>query len=337
MGFFKKVGKALGGVGKSILGGVGGTVLGLGSSLISGNQSNKAQNKAANKAYEQGQALAQQQEESQGRLNEQNAKLNYDYGEQAADAAHQRSLDLYNHQQETESMTAKFNEAKELGLNPLAFGGAGQPGNTGGGASGGGAGGQQGDATNYLGILSAMNQAKQVAAETQRTKQEAYLLSAQRKEIEARAEKQETESDAVKAKTPYEAEFTRQQGIREFIENTRKQWEDSGVKEEHEMDITRNPELGITHYIQTNSHFNNRLAGEIGDIVARGELNTEKKNNLWQELLNATKDSNSRETQAAAVKLAAEWTTGEYTNWKTWTGLATDALGTLTKLISLGK
>lgn len=100
---------------------------------------------------------------------QQSAQMNYDLGQMAADEQQRRNIEFYNLQQETEGLTAQFNEAQELGLNPLAFtggGGASGGGGAGGSGQGGTAGRQQGQVGDYLSILNAATEAER--AETER-------------------------------------------------------------------------------------------------------------------------------------------------------------------------
>lgn len=80
-----------------------------------------------------------------------------------------------------------------------------------------------------------------------------------------------------------------------------------------------------------------KTLAETGNMKASALLTNEKAKGYWQELLNATALANNDGIKAAAIKLSAEWDTGEYTNWKTWTELGKDALGTIGSLITKGK
>lgn len=80
-----------------------------------------------------------------------------------------------------------------------------------------------------------------------------------------------------------------------------------------------------------------KTLAETGNMNASALLTNNKAQGYWQELLNATAMANNDGIKAAAIKLSAEWDTGEYTNWKTWTELGKDALGTIGSLITKGK
>lgn len=127
------------------------------------------------------------QEESQQRLNEASALLNFSYGEQAADEAHKRSIDLYDYKANYENYENTIARAKEAGVNPLAVlgMGGGGAGGIGGGAMGDGAGGQRAQAPNYLDVLSVKSQAKVANAEALKAGKEAALLTSQKRNIDA--------------------------------------------------------------------------------------------------------------------------------------------------------
>ena len=66
--------------------------------------------------------------------------------------------------------------------------------------------------------------------------------------------------------------------------------------------------------LQTMANANNQEAQAL--------LTNEKAQGYWQELLNDTVRADSDKIKATAIKLASEWSTGEFTNWKTWADLA---------------
>ena len=75
-----------------------------------------------------------------------------------------------------------------------------------------------------------------------------------------------------------------------------------------------------------------KTLAESGNLNASEALTTEKRKILWIELMNETmkaqaamkgaeaslKLAENDAVKSAAIKLATEWETGEYTNWKTW-------------------
>lgn len=283
------------------------------------------------------------QEESQMRINEQNAELNYRYGEQAADAAHERSLGLLQAETEANSLQAQVEDARAAGLSPgLLYGGGagGTGGSAGGGAMGTGARGQSGEAPDYLEIEAIKNQNKLTAIDAARLVNESLKVKAEKENIEADTALKNEERMTSEELTPIEIAVKREEGLSKWIENERKKIEQGGWDGEDAKSIY-NKALGEVYFTK-GSDWDKKEALEVAKAFSevRGqdilnELNTEKKKGYWEELANATKNANASEAQAAAVKLAAEWSTGEYTNWKTWISVANDAVGSITNLIKV--
>ncbi|QCS36881.1 DNA pilot protein [Tortoise microvirus 19] len=284
------------------------------------------------------------QEESQMRLNEQNAELNFQYGEQAADAAHQRSLGLLQAETEANSLEAQVADARAAGLSPgLLYGGGagGTGGSAGGGAMGAGARGQSAEAPDYLEVEAIKNQNKLVAIEAARLVNESLKVKAEKDNIEADTALKNEERMTSEELTPIQKAIGEQEGLSKWIENERKKIEQSGMQ--GDVESLYNKALGEIHFTK-GSDWDKKQALEVAKAFSevRGqdiinELNTEKKKGYWEELANATKNADSQAQQAAAVKLAAEWSTGEYTNWKTWVSLAKDAVGAVTDIVKIGQ
>lgn len=297
-----------------------------------------------------GNRKVKKQEESQKRINEHLAELNYGYGEQAADAAHERSLGLLQAQTEANSYESQVADAKAAGLSVgLLYGGGGAGGaggSAGGGAMGTGARGQSAQAPDYLEVEALRQQSKLANAEIQRVINESSKTKAEKENIEADTKLKDEERMTSEELTPLQKALLHEQGVSQFINNHRKQYEN--ISEE-----TRGESHGKWHHlygeswIEKGSIFDQKTAIEIAEAISRtesnnimSELNTEKKKNLWQELLNETvkaeatkKQADNDAVKAKAVKLAAEWQTGEYTNWKTWSQTAADAVGALGDIV----
>lgn len=273
---------------------------------------------------------------------QQSAQLNYNLGQQAADAQQQRNIDFYNLQQETEGLTAQFNEAQELGLNPLAFtgGGAGGGGGAGSGSTqGGNQGNQRGEVPEYLGILNAMTEAERAETERKLVTAQIAQIGADTANTIADTRLKNEERKSSEERSPIENELLRQEGIEKFINNTKEKYKTQNniVDADSFGDFTK--ELGYS-IIYKGSYFDQQTSIEIAEAASRAnnnnaaaELNTEKRKGYWQELINATKSANAEEAKAAAVKLAADFNYGEYTNWKYWTKLAGDGIGGIINLI----
>lgn len=269
-------------------------------------------------------------------------KENYEYGEMAADSAHERSIALYDYQKEAESLANQISEAKESGVNPAAIiqGYGGGSGGIGGGAQGGGARGVEG--VDVAGILGAQNERKalslegiRVGAEVAKQRQEAKQTKAETERIKAETDKIKEETETENKSRDVVIENIKQEGWGKFLDNARKDWEGKEIDPRGEGSIYENTIYG-DYAISNAPNFNKKEAAEIAELITRAELNTEKKKGYWEELLNATKNADANMIKANAIKLAAEWETGEFSNWKTWVETAGRASGTLKNLIGLG-
>lgn len=273
---------------------------------------------------------AKKQEESQMAINKQNAQLNFEYGEMAADNAQERG-----------SLVNQMNDINEAGLSPgLIYGGAGAGGT---GAQGSGARGQSSEAADWIGAMEVALNAKMVGAETARMAAETSLIKEQREQMKAETEKTKEDTATSQELTPFQKALLKEQGVAQWIENERKEWENE-THEEFESKNIRHKDLERTINISKGSNFDERITTEIAEAKSRiegnkamTELNTEKKKMLWNELVNATKNADANATQAAAIKLAAEWQTGEFTNWKTWTNEAKEAVKGIADIIAKGR
>lgn len=319
----------------------GGLVSGGIGALLGGIGSGRAQKNAL--------ALLEKQYEQQRALNAENAEMGFNYGEKAADAAHQRGLSLYEIQKQDQSASAQVQDLKDAGLNVgLLYGGAGVGGAGGGstkGAQGDGAGQMGTQVPSYLEVEAAKQQRKLTNAELARTVNESRLIAAEEEKLKAETANINEERMTSEELTPVQKELLYQEGWGKFLENARIDYENRGLRDKNgkQRDVEYHNEIykegaGITQH----GIFNKQKAVELAEALSRVEgnkaaaaLDTEKKKGYWTELLNATTSANASAAQAAAVKLAAEWTTGEYTNWKTWTQLAGEAAKTLEGLIKI--
>ena len=80
---------------------------------------------------------------------------------------------------------------------------------------------------------------------------------------------------------------------------------------------------------------------DTGNANAQALLNNKKAEGYFKELINATAHADADTIKALAIKLTAEFNTGEFTNWKTWADLGLQATqvigGVVTKGIAAGK
>lgn len=272
----------------------------------------------------------------------------FEYNEKSADNAHQRTLGLLEASKQANSMQEKVKQANEAGLSTgLIYGGGGA-----GGAASASSGAQantqtgspqQENLSQVLDINNAINQRKLANAEVDRVKNETALLETKRENLEADTAKKTGEASQIEALTPIQKELMKQSAIQQFVENERREWEQGGNAGK-DVQMSRNSELGYTSGISKGSKFDERISAEIAETMSKvennkalAELNTQKKLGYWTELLNATKNANNEEIKANAIKLAAEWNTGEFTNWKTWVDTAKDAVGAVGDIIKISK
>lgn len=285
--------------------------------------------------------LLQQQEEAQRRLNEQNAELNYQYGEQAADAAHQRSLGLLAAETEANSYTNQVADLQNAGLNVgLLYGGAGGGGgaSAGGGAQGGGAGNQRGQAPNYLEIEAERTARKLASAELTRTINESRLVNAEKEKTLAEAENLREQTDTSKELTPIQKEVLRQEGIQKLIEVARENGKLSGTGGNQEY---YNDTLEWAININHESHYQRelegdiaKLAGEIEGINIKNALDTQAKEIAWRELIMAEAKNKIDLIKAKAIALAAKFSSGVLANETTWRNAAKKGGKALVELLN---
>lgn len=289
-------------------------------------------------------------------LQQRGAELSYEYGELAAEEAYRRQREMYEIQKEDTSYKAQVQDAEEAGLSfGLLYGGGGGGGSASGGkAAQGGAtlGGAATEVSPYaeaeLGL-----QLGQLGAEIKRVKSEAKLNKQEINESKARerltaAEERKTDAETLSTiestRTETESrelliENLKQEGYGKWIENVTKDWNAKETSENGDSGIYDNEKFG-TFAISPKNNINKKEAAEIAKIAAETagieavkELNNAKKNALWEELIIATRNADANQQKAAAAKLAAEWSTGEFTNWKTWINIADDAIGAIGGLI----
>jgi hypothetical protein len=229
-------------------------------------------------------------------------------------------------------------QMKAAGLNPaLMYGHAGSGGTTISSGAGSASGGQASDETSRK---MANMQVMGMGLQMQKMGAEVKKLEADAKKAEADAKKAESEAQTREELRAFEKELLRQEGIEKWLQNLRENLKNSGQLANNEMQMFRNNVLDEYTAFQSTGYWNQEITAAIAKALAEAkslealaELNTEKKKGYWTELLNATKNADSEAAKAAAMKLATEWSTGEYTNWKTWVDIGKDAVNTIAKTI----
>ena len=228
-------------------------------------------------------------------------------------------------------------QMKAAGLNPaLMYGHAGAGGTTAVSSAGTVTGAHASDETSRKLANIQMQgmglQMQKLSAEIQKTRAEAEKAKAEAKKVTE-------ETETISQKRQFEIELLKQHGMEKWIQNLREKIKNEGELTENEMILYRNPVYGTTSFQKT-GYWNQEVTTNIAKALAETEnqeaqaaLTNEKTKGYWNELLNATKNADSEAVKAAAIKLAAEWNTGEYTNWRTWVDIGTDAVNAVAKTI----
>lgn len=301
------------------------------------------------------------QVDAQKQLNEQAAKLNYEYGEKAAENAYQRQMEMYERSYKDQSYSAMRQQMEDAGLSVGLMYGGGSPGGAGGATTGapqgetGGA--EAGRADSPAAQQAAAMQQAQLGLGLVSMKKDLAIKDAQVEEINATAEAKRAEAanlteQKITTMQSRDALIQKliQEGMKDFISNVQNKWKSfagrdwGGIPGEVNKYGEENELYGF-YGIAENSYVNEEQAmtiakgiAETNEANANGEaakaladLNNQRANGYWQELLNATMHANADAVRAAAAKLSAEFETGKYTNWKTWADLAKSAIGAIAR------
>lgn len=296
---------------------VGGGLVGKAMGMFGPSQSTRD-----HRQIEQQKKLSQIQEEANRRL------MQDSYGLQK---------DMYNHQYGMNTPEAMRKRYEEAGMNPaLAYtqgGVGGVSGGSGGASVGGGmAANAAQDMTAEASKEGAMNQ--KIGMALQHRMQESQIAL-----NESQAAKNEKEAENLGAKTTTEEQQRDilidnlkkiNQGM--FIEQMEKRFEQGhnfedgkgqGISGENEI-------TGYTHTILKDSLYGEKVVTEVlktqaetGNIEAQELLTNKKAEGYFKELLIKQQEADQEGMKSAAMKLAAEWSTGEFKNWKTWYDMGT--------------
>lgn len=270
------------------------------------------------------------QVDAQKQLNEQAAKLNYEYGEKAAENAYQRQMEMYERSYQDQSYSAMRQQMENAGLSVgLMYGGGGN-----GGAGGATTGAPQGE-TGGAEAGRADSPADQQAAAIQQAqlglglvsmKKDLAIKDAQVEEINATAAAKRAEAANLTEKSITEMQQREWvvRGAKEiahthYIDRLRKEYEDTQPAEGGEdmewndaqfgaykivYEGMRNQEtrVGVLEAIsRTNKNNEERNAAK-----ALAKLNNAKADGYWKELQIELIKGNALAAMAAAQKLNAE-------------------------------
>lgn len=266
----------------------------------------------------------------QKELNEQAAKLNYEYGEKAAENAYRRQMEMYERSYKDQSYSAMRNQMEDAGLSIGLMYGGGGPGGAGGATTGapqGATGGAEaGRADSPAAQQAAAVQQAQLGLGLVSMKKDLAIKDAQIEEINATAAAKRAEAANLTERSITEMQQRDWivRGAKEiahthYIDRLRKEYEDTQPAEDGEdmewndvqfgaykivYEGMRNQEtqVGILEAIsRINKNDEERNAAK-----ALARLNNTKADGYWRELQIELIKGNAMAAMAAAQKLNAE-------------------------------
>lgn len=232
------------------------------------------------------------------------AKINYKYGEMAAENAFERQQVLYNRTYQDQSYANKVAQMDAAGLSPgLMYGG--------GGASGGGAGSTTGapmGATGAVGAgtaadpnarLQALMSLRQVRMSERKNEAEVNLLNTQAEALKAEASKNEEETTSIIEKRVWQVKQEMFEGWKGFINTANQLW-DQMVKWQPTQKTTINgQEVEIPKYFEIEDD-------KFGKIIFAGESFQGDMMAAEKQILEGTAAIKTLESIYADKKLSAE-------------------------------
>ena len=309
----------MGKFGDSLISGLGSGIAGVGLGLIGSIGAGNRQEKAI-----------EAQKEAQMALNEQAAKLNYQYGERAAENAYNRQLAMYQRSYEDQSYKAMVNQMEDAGLSVgLMYGASGSGGGAGAmsGAPKGDTGGAiAGQAANAAALMEVENQRRPLALQQASMAKDIQLKDAEIELKEKEADKAGKEALYTEALKETEDVLREARANREFWEgrlpwlsNMRQEFEDTtDPSTDHTMEVTDS--YYGSHIFSSKGLLSAQKAGEVLKVfaekgaeeqrkvclAAEAALTNEKVKGYWKELEVAIKNADSQAIVAAATKLNSE-------------------------------
>lgn len=284
-------------------------------------------------------AISRDQLEQQKKLTDIQQNANFE----AMDKQQQMQKEMYEHtfgiQSKYDSAAEQVKRYKEAGLNPALMytnGSAGMAGGTTGSAG--------------MGSVSGGNASDEASRKAIDLQQQGMALQNAKLASEIEVNKSIAKSNNANAETTDKTrsiiiENARQAGISQYLENIANEWKVTGGNiglnynvEGFGLEQTLNPDAYIG---QEASNIILKSIADTGNANAQALLNNKKAEGYFQELINATAHADADTVKALAMKLTAEFNTGEFTNWKTWADLGLQATqvvgGVVTKGIAAGK
>lgn len=232
------------------------------------------------------------------------AKINYKYGEMAAENAFERQQVLYNRTYQDQSYANKVAQMDAAGLSPgLMYGG--------GGASGGGAGSTTGapmGATGAAGAgvaadpnarLQALMSLRQVRMSERKNEAEINLLNTQAKALEAEAGKNREETTSIIEKRLWEVKQEMFKGWTSFINTANQLWDQMVKWQPTEKTTIDGKEIEIPKYFEIEDDKFGKIV--FGEESFQGDMMTAEK-----QILEGTAAIKTLESIYADKKLSAE-------------------------------
>lgn len=232
------------------------------------------------------------------------AKINYKYGEMAAENAFERQQVLYNRSYQDQSYTNKVAQMDAAGLSPgLMYGG--------GGASGGGSGSTSGapmGATGATGAgvaadpnarLQALMSLRQVRMSERKNEAEVNLLNTQAEALKAEATKNEEETTSIIEKRLWEVKQEMFKGWQGFINTANQLWDQMVKWQPTEKTTIDGKEVEIPKYFEIEDDKFGKIV--FGEESFQGGMMTAEK-----QILEGTAAIKTLESIYADQKLSAE-------------------------------
>lgn len=234
---------------------------------------------------------------------------------------------------------AQRRQMEEAGLNPaLMYGHAGAGGST---ASAGAGNAGAGQASDEASQKMAATQQQGMALQMAKLSSEVAINKAQARKLDAEAGNLDEKTTTEVEQRDIMIEALKQQGYGNWLDNVRKDFLNKPI-EDDVLEMYGNKIYGSTG-LQKMSAFTQEVTtgiakgmAEAGNQWAQELLNNKRAEGYWEELLIAAKHADADAVKAAAIKLSAEWTTGEFTNWKTWVDTGIEGLNVLTNIVGAG-
>lgn len=266
------------------------------------------------------------------------------------EASYAKQQEMYDYTYNKTTPLAQRKNLEDAGMNPaLMYGiGGGTQGQTGAGGTSSSGGSADGSASRKQANIAEQGMGIQMAM----LESQIDLNKAQAEDLRAGARNKEAGTTTIEEQREILTENLRQSGIAQWFENILTEHKANPNKEG--IEINRNGILNRVFSVGEDSlqikELTNAIAktqAETGNLEANKILTDKKAMGYYQELLNETmkaqaamKGANASEAQAAngriealAKKLATDWGTGEYMNWKSWKDLGVEGVELITNVI----